>query len=112
MHAQVYQPSALITSQCGRRSGEKLTLLCLAVKTLGFFLAQLVSSPNPGEPYPKSSAQFPKFQKELCTSSSWLGLALKSLPYRSPLTAWHPPNCITPHSDSMPGNCWDIMPSS
>lgn len=58
MHAQVYQPAALITSQCCRRSREKLTLLCLAVKTLGFFLAQLVSSPNPGEPYPKSSASF------------------------------------------------------
>lgn len=69
MHAQVYQPAALITSQCCRRSREKLTLLCLAVKTLGFFLAQLVSSPNPGEPYPKSSAQFPKFQKELRPSS-------------------------------------------
>lgn len=45
---------------------EKLTLLYLAVKILGFFLAQLVSSPNLAEPYTKSAAQSTqstKFQK-------------------------------------------------
>lgn len=92
---------------------EKPQLLCPVVKTLGFFLIQLVSSPNPAEPYPKSSTQSTKYQKALKPHSALIIFlqpgheAASSCP-RSPLTTWWPELPCAPVS-LMPGTCWHTM---
>lgn len=86
---------------------EKPTRLCLVVKTLGFFLAQVVSFPNLAEPYPKSAAQPTKFQKGLrpCPAPHYQAWPWSPL---SPDAPAHlaPADCSALQSDLLPGTYW------
>lgn len=94
MHAYVCQPTTLITSRCCHR--EKPQLLCPVVKTLGFFLVWLASSPNPTAPYPKPSTQSTMFQKALRPHSALIILlepGLEATFPEKPPGPLVPPNC-------------------